>query len=112
MNWGHLSEPDGKGGLRWVEGGVITLADGSTRKFFEFDLLKPYVAAWRDIDVHPPSNPLAHPCGPSTLAASILAGSFGGGKVLRLPRTVGASGASLPISWPLSTRRQLVRQRP
>ena len=70
-----VSEPDGKGGLRWVEGGVITLADGSTRKFFEFDLLKPYVAAWRDIDVHPPSNPLAHPCGPSTLAASILAGS-------------------------------------
>ena len=41
-----VSEPDGKGGLRWVEGGVITLADGSARKFYEFDLLKPYVAAW------------------------------------------------------------------
>ena len=25
---------------------MITLADGSARKFFEFDLLKPYVAAW------------------------------------------------------------------
>ena len=46
VNWGMVSEPDGRGGLRWVEGGVITLADGSTRKFFEFDLLKPYVAAW------------------------------------------------------------------
>ena len=22
VNWGHVSEPDGKGGLRWVEGAV------------------------------------------------------------------------------------------
>ena len=31
VNWGHVSEPDGQGGMRWVEGGVITLADGSAR---------------------------------------------------------------------------------
>src|SRR5580693_9826715 len=45
VTWGLVSEPDGLGGLRSLEGGRIVRQDGSTQSFFEQALLKPYLAA-------------------------------------------------------------------
>ncbi len=45
VTWGPVSIPDGRGGLRMSEGGTIKRQDGSLRQFFEFALLKPYIAA-------------------------------------------------------------------
>jgi hypothetical protein len=47
VEWGLHSLPDGRGGLRTVEGGTVHLRNGSVQPFFDRNLLDPYLAAYR-----------------------------------------------------------------
>jgi hypothetical protein len=53
VTWGLVTEPDGRGGFRSIEGGRIVRADSGVQSFFDPALLKPYLDAfevrWEEI---------------------------------------------------------------
>jgi hypothetical protein len=46
VTWGLVGLPDGKGGIRSVEGGTIMRQGQQPQTFFDRELLKPYLAAF------------------------------------------------------------------